>query len=86
LPEQDCTSVILAWFEKEGEMEEEGGDVSGLVKGSAGAMADLASAADIAEVRSHYNITDEELSTSSLTDCVVFRIGAKDFLEKKGGK
>lgn len=67
-------------------MEEEGGDVSGLVKGSAGAMADLASAADIAEVRLHYNITDEELSTSSLTDCVVFRIGAKDFLDKKGGK
>lgn len=90
---KDCTEVLLAWFEPK-EVDgaaasrsamggDEDGDISPLIKGTPCDLADLRDKADSAKIKTHYKIQDKELGTSTLTDCVVFRIGAKEFLEKQ---
>ena len=73
----------MAWFEGGKEGDKENGDVSHLIKGSVTDLGDLQSLLDQSQVVDWYKIHDKELTTASLTDCVVFRIGAKDFLDKK---
>jgi len=80
---KDSTSILLAWFEGGKEGDEENGDVSDLIKGSVADLGDLHLGLDQSQVVDWYKIHDKELTNASLTDCVVFRIGAKDFLDKK---
>jgi len=88
---KECKEVLLAWFVQktkagtsatatENKEEEEDGDISNLIKGKETEVSEMEKRASREDILKFYKLKDEELAVSSLVDCVVFRIGAKDFL------
>ena len=77
----DCTKVLLCWFESlGGAQDEEGADLSNVIEGQVTPLSELDHHFDEKEIIRIYKLQEKELENSTLTDAVIFRIGAKGFL------
>ena len=54
-----------------------------MVSGNACDLSELEKHLDEGVIKKYYKIQDTELQTSTLTDCVVFRVGARECLWTK---
>ena len=51
-----------------------------MIKGKETQVSEMEKRASEQDITKFYKLKEEELAVSTLVDCVVFRIGAKDFL------